>query len=149
MSPEHCVVLSVLHYKTQILLLSFSEMSNQSQEDILARLGLNMTVTKGVPPGPVDSPLTTEGPAADPGTASPATSGGASGSQGGGPKEKGEREKNPVSRTTQNTYVSGHFYFRTRSLYSRENVSSEEFRTFILRQEAFNSGLYKMFQHLT
>ena len=37
-------------------------MSNQSQ-DILARLSLIMTMTKGVPPGPVDSPFT-EGPAA-------------------------------------------------------------------------------------
>ena len=109
MSPEHCVVLSVLHYKTPIL-LSFLEMSQSSQEDILARLGLNMTVTKGVPPRPVDIPLTTEGPAADPGTAPPAASGGASGSQGGGPEQKGEKEKNPVSQTAQNTYVSGHFY---------------------------------------
>ena len=41
-------------------------MSNQLQEDILARLGPNMTVTKGGPPGPVDGPLP-EGPAADPG----------------------------------------------------------------------------------
>ena len=112
MSPEHCVVLSVLHYKTQILLLSFSEMSNQLQEDIVARLGLNMTVTKGVPPGPVDSP-STGGPGADPGNVPPAASGGASGSLGGGPEEKGEREKNPGSQTSQNMYFSGHFYFRT------------------------------------
>ena len=97
MSPEHCVVLSVLHYKTQILLLSSSEMSQQLQEDILARLGLNMTVTKGVPPGPVDIPLTTEGPAADPGSVPPAASGGASGLQGGGPEENGGRGRKTLS----------------------------------------------------
>ena len=35
-------------------------------------------------------------------------------------------------------------------LYPRDNiVSTEEFRTFTLRQDAFNSGIYKMFQHLT
>ena len=28
-------------------------------------------------------------------------------------------------------------------------VSSEAFSTFVLRQEAFNTGMYKMFQHLT
>ena len=49
-------------------------------------------VTKGVPPGPLDIPLTPEGPAADPGTAPPAASGGASGSQGGGPEQKREKE---------------------------------------------------------
>ena len=41
----------------------------------MARLGLNMTVSKGSPPGPVDG-LLPEGPAADPGNVPPAASGG-------------------------------------------------------------------------
>ena len=84
MSPEHWVVLSVLQCKTQILLLSISEMSQMSQDDILDRLGLNMTVTrgKGKPPGPGTTPI--GGAAADPGKAPPAAAGGAEGSESGG-----------------------------------------------------------------
>ena len=150
MSPEHCVVLSVLHYKTQIFLLSLSEMSQLSQEDILARLGLNMTVTKRDLPRPVDSPPT-GGPATDPGKVPPAASRGAEGSLGGGSEESWEQDKNPGSLTSLTTYVqdisiSGlEFCVPGIILY----ISSEEFRTFTLRQDAFNSGIYKMFQHLT
>ena len=79
-------------------------MSQLSQEDILARLGLNMTVTRIDLPGPVDGPPT-GGPAADPGKVPPAASGGAEGSLGGGSEERGERDNNPVSLTSLTTYV--------------------------------------------
>ena len=81
-------------------------MSHQEQEDILARLGLsglNMTVSKGGPPGPGNPPI--GGAAADPGKAPPATSGGAEGSEDGGAGEGGEKYKNPGSLTLLTTYV--------------------------------------------
>ena len=110
------VVLSVLHYKTQILLLSISEMSQMSQDDILDRLGLNMTVTRGKdkPPGPGNTPI--RGAAADPGKAPPAASGGAEGSGNGGAGEGGEKDKNPGSLTSLTMYVediSSFSFFRT------------------------------------
>ena len=84
-------------------------MSQLSQEDILARLGLNMTVTRIDLPGPVDGPPT-GGPAADPGKVPPAAFGGAEGSLGGGSEERGERDKNPGSLTSLTMYVLGHFF---------------------------------------
>ena len=120
MSPEHCTVLSVLHYKTQILLLFFSEMSNNTQDTLLAKLGCGMTVTRNGPPGPPATqplPLTSEEPTTYPGTSNLAASGGADGSAGGvgnnsapPPGHKGEKEKNTESSLlVRNTYVDLYF----------------------------------------
>ena len=85
-----------------------------SQDEILDRLGLNMSVTKTKPPGPGDNqslPLTSEGGTQGPSSGTPAASGGPGGSQGGDtetvspPGLLGEKEKTPESRPVQSTYV--------------------------------------------
>ena len=92
-------------------------MSNNPQDALMAKLGVNMTVTRNGPPGPPGTQrvsLSSEAPAAaDSGASNPAASGSAGGSaEGEGNKSapssghKGEKDKNPqTSPLVCNTYV--------------------------------------------